>query len=197
MPIATGLDPPGCCPITTRVELVGKRWTGAIVVVLMEGGADALLPDPRPVPELSDRLLSERMKELEARGVVVRRVIEGSPTRVEYGLTRRGGELEPALASCRTGPALVVAREIPPPPRRAAARPLGNARMTRPTRPTRDDVEARAERDVRFIRFWFTDILGQLKSFSINAESSTTPSRAGWASTGPRSPASTRSRSPT
>ena len=36
------------------------------------------------VPELSDRLLSERMKELEARGVVERRVLEGPPVRVEY-----------------------------------------------------------------------------------------------------------------
>jgi DNA-binding HxlR family transcriptional regulator len=50
------------------------------------------------VPELSDRLLSERMKELEARGVVERRVINGPPTRVEYSLSRMGRELEPALA---------------------------------------------------------------------------------------------------
>jgi DNA-binding HxlR family transcriptional regulator len=50
------------------------------------------------VPELSDRLLSERMKELESRGVVERRVIEGPPTRVEYSLSRMGRELEPALS---------------------------------------------------------------------------------------------------
>ena len=64
---------------------------------------------------------------------------------------------------------------------------------------TADDVKAIVEeRDIRFIRFWFTDILGQLKSFSINARrSSTTRSRAGWASTARRSPASTRSRSRT
>jgi glutamine synthetase len=63
---------------------------------------------------------------------------------------------------------------------------------------TADDVKAIvAEREIRFIRFWFTDILGQLKSFSINAAELDAPSSTGWASTAPRSPASTRSRSPT
>jgi DNA-binding HxlR family transcriptional regulator len=50
------------------------------------------------VPELSDRLLSERMKELESRGIVERRVIPGPPLRVEYELSKMGRELEPALA---------------------------------------------------------------------------------------------------
>ena len=50
------------------------------------------------VPELSDRLLSERMKELDARGIVERTVIPGPPLRVEYSLSQMGSELEPALA---------------------------------------------------------------------------------------------------
>lgn len=49
------------------------------------------------VPELSDRLLSERMKELEARGIVQRTVHSGPPVRVEYALSRMGSELGPAL----------------------------------------------------------------------------------------------------
>ena len=49
------------------------------------------------VPELSDRLLSERMKELEARGIVQRTVHAGPPVRVEYALSRMGAELGPAL----------------------------------------------------------------------------------------------------
>ena len=53
------------------------------------------------VPNLSDRLLSERMKELEARGIVERQVREGSPARVEYSLTEMGRELEPALRELR------------------------------------------------------------------------------------------------
>ena len=49
------------------------------------------------VPDLSDRLLSERMKELEARGMVERRVFQAAPVRVEYELTEMGRELAPAL----------------------------------------------------------------------------------------------------
>ena len=55
------------------------------------------------IPELSDRLLSERMKELEARGIVERTVIPGPPLRVQYELSKMGRELEPALAEIQTG----------------------------------------------------------------------------------------------
>jgi DNA-binding HxlR family transcriptional regulator len=88
----------GCCPYYHEaVELIGKRWTGAIIVVLLEDGPQRFSEIAGAVPELSDRLLSERMKELEARGVVERRVLDGPPVRVEYALTARGRELEPAL----------------------------------------------------------------------------------------------------
>ncbi len=54
------------------------------------------------VPELSDRLLSERMKELEARGMLERRVGGTSPARVEYELTPMGRDLAPALAELQS-----------------------------------------------------------------------------------------------
>jgi DNA-binding HxlR family transcriptional regulator len=97
------LAPPGeCCPyLHEAVELVGKRWTGAIVYVLLEGGAMRFSEIGSAVPHLSDRLLSERMKELEARGIVERQVSDGSPTRVEYSLTEMGRELAPALRELR------------------------------------------------------------------------------------------------
>src|SRR5215212_2682732 len=83
-----------CCGLYHRaVELIGKRWTGAIVLVLLDGpihfsGIRQL------VPELSDRLLSERLKELEAEGIVERRVLDGAPVRVEYSLTEKGRALK-------------------------------------------------------------------------------------------------------
>ena len=92
---------PACCGLYHRaIELVGKRWTGAILLVLLDGplhfsGIRQL------VPELSDRLLSERLKELEAEGIVERRVLDGAPVRVEYSLTPKGRALEPALASLK------------------------------------------------------------------------------------------------
>ena len=100
-----------CCTSYHRaVELIGKRWTGAIVFVLMEGplrfSEVKLL-----VPDLSDRLLSERMKELEARGLVERRVASGPPVRVEYALTEMGHDLEPALAELKAWARRWLARQ--------------------------------------------------------------------------------------
>src|ERR1700761_2489302 len=87
-----------CCPLYHEaVELVGRRWTGAILRVLMDGSL-RFSEIAQAVPELSDRLLSERMKELERRGMVERRVISGPPLRVEYSLSKMGRELEPALS---------------------------------------------------------------------------------------------------
>jgi DNA-binding HxlR family transcriptional regulator len=94
-------DRPACCSLYHHaIELVGKRWTGAILLVLLDGplhfsGIRQL------VPELSDRLLSERLKELEAEGVVERKVLDGAPVRVEYRLTAKGRALEPALRALK------------------------------------------------------------------------------------------------
>jgi DNA-binding HxlR family transcriptional regulator len=86
-----------CCVYYHRaVELIGKRWSGAIVAVLLEGPLH-FSEIRRLVPEISDRLLSERLKELEAEGLVERRVIDGSPVRTEYSLSRKGQALEPAV----------------------------------------------------------------------------------------------------
>ena len=93
------LAPPGeCCPyLHEAVELVGKRWTGAIVYVLLDGGSMRFSEIGGAVPHLSDRLLSERMKELEARGIVERRIQPEAPGRVTYELTEMGRELAPTL----------------------------------------------------------------------------------------------------
>lgn len=86
------------CPRFHRaIELVGKRWTGAVIRTLMDR--------PRrfgeileAIPNLHDRLLSERLKELEAERIVERRVYPHTPVRIEYALTQRGRDLERILA---------------------------------------------------------------------------------------------------
>src|ERR1700754_996237 len=91
-----------CCPLYHEaVELVGRRWTGAILRVLMDGPL-RFSEIAQAIPELSDRLLSERMKELEARGMVQRTVIPGPPLRVQYELSVMGSELEPALSELQS-----------------------------------------------------------------------------------------------
>jgi DNA-binding HxlR family transcriptional regulator len=91
----------GVCPhFHAAIELIGKRWTGAIVSALTEGplrfGELA-----RAVPGLSDRLLSQRLRELEEAGVVERQVEAGTPTRVSYSLTEKGADLRPAISELR------------------------------------------------------------------------------------------------
>jgi len=85
------------CPYFHRaVELIGRRWTGAIVRALLRGVVH-FSELTRAIPDLSDRMLSERLKELEAEGIVVRTVIPAMPVRVEYRLTEKGRTLEPVL----------------------------------------------------------------------------------------------------
>ena len=102
--VATQLPPGECCPhLHEAVELVGKRWTGAIVFVLLTQRRPMRFSEiGQAIPQLSDRLLSERMKELEARRIVIRHVSDGTPTKVSYELTEKGRELAPALAELKT-----------------------------------------------------------------------------------------------
>lgn len=89
--------PSQVCPrFHAAVELIGKRWTGAIVWSLSQRPL-RFAELKRAVPGLSDRLLSQRLRELEAADVVTRRVEEGYPARVSYALTEKGEALEPAL----------------------------------------------------------------------------------------------------
>ncbi|MCE7927757.1 MAG: winged helix-turn-helix transcriptional regulator [Dehalococcoidia bacterium] len=89
-----GTHQDGFCPRYHKaVELVGRRWTGAIIRSLLAGRVrftDIALS----VPGLSDRLLSERLKELEAEDVVERLVFPETPVRIEYHLTQKGRALE-------------------------------------------------------------------------------------------------------
>lgn len=78
------------------VELIGRRWAGVIVRALL-GGASRFSDLARAVPDLSDRLLSERLKELESAGVLERTVLPETPVRVEYHLTEKGRALAPVV----------------------------------------------------------------------------------------------------
>ena len=95
--------PPGCCPhLHEAVELVGRRWTGAILEVLRQTQRPLRFSEiASAIPQLSDRLLSERMKELEQRGIVERHVSEQAPVKVCYELTEKGRELAPALGELK------------------------------------------------------------------------------------------------
>jgi DNA-binding HxlR family transcriptional regulator len=80
------------------VELVGRRWAGAIISILLRSSA-RYNEIRAEIPDISDRMLAERLKELEAEGLVVRTVIPEPPVGVEYKLTEKGRALESAITA--------------------------------------------------------------------------------------------------
>jgi len=85
-----------CTRFHRAIELIGRRWTGAIVFVLLRSRCRyATLRDA--IPDITDRMLSERLQELEQEGIVERTVVPETPVRVEYGLTKKGRALASAI----------------------------------------------------------------------------------------------------
>lgn len=81
------------CPRYQRaVEIVGRRWSGAILRAML-AGASRFGEIQEAIPDLSNRMLSERLRELEAEGIVERVVTPERPVRVEYRLTEKGRSL--------------------------------------------------------------------------------------------------------
>ena len=85
-----------CLRFHRASELIGRRWTGAIIYVLMKSRCRfAMLRDA--IPDITDRMLSERLQELEHEGIVERTVVPETPVRVEYALTKKGRALTTAI----------------------------------------------------------------------------------------------------
>src|SRR3954468_3074737 len=87
---------PFCPRYHYAVELIGRRWTGAIVRMLL-GEPRRFAELAASIPDLSDRMLSERLRELEQEGIVSRTVVPEIPVRVEYALTPMGRGLETSI----------------------------------------------------------------------------------------------------
>jgi DNA-binding HxlR family transcriptional regulator len=78
------------CPLFRQaIELIGRKWTGAIIRALL-AGATQFSELGAVIPGVSDRLISVRLKELEAAGVIERIVIPEKPVRIQYRLTPKG-----------------------------------------------------------------------------------------------------------
>jgi DNA-binding HxlR family transcriptional regulator len=90
-----------CAQYHQAVELIGRRWTGAILRAMLTG-VQRFSDLTEAIPGLSDRMLSERLKELEDEGVVVRTVFPDTPVRIEYHLTAKGRSLLSAIESIST-----------------------------------------------------------------------------------------------
>lgn len=85
-----------CTRYQAAVELIGRRWSGAVLFTLIDG-PHYFREVIAAVPGISDRLLSQRLRELESEGLIERSVHDGPPARVSYRLSAAGEELVPAL----------------------------------------------------------------------------------------------------
>lgn len=90
-----------CSRFHRAIELIGSRWTGAILQILLQGKTRYGVIRAA-IPDITDRMLSERLRSLEGEALVLRVVIPESPVRVEYELTHKGRELQNALHEIAT-----------------------------------------------------------------------------------------------
>jgi DNA-binding HxlR family transcriptional regulator len=85
-----------CSRFHRAIELIGGRWTGAILQTLLQGKTRYAVIKAA-IPDITDRMLSERLRSLEVEELVSRHVVPEGPVRVEYDLTIKGRELQDAL----------------------------------------------------------------------------------------------------
>jgi len=131
-------DTPRVCEKFHRAsELIGRRWTGAIIYVLL-GTRCRFATLREAIPDITDRMLSDRLQELEAEGIVERTVIPESPVRVEYALTQKGRALANAIGAISSWAEKWLEVDVDPP---AAVRT--GRRSGRESRPPRGRPEAR------------------------------------------------------
>ncbi|NBN62591.1 winged helix-turn-helix transcriptional regulator [Pannonibacter tanglangensis] len=88
--------PPGNCPLSHCMAILGGAWTPNIIWYLSSGPRrfSELRGD---IPPISAKVLTDRLRQLEAQGIVSRAVVPSSPPSVEYALTDLGAELIPAI----------------------------------------------------------------------------------------------------
>ncbi|WP_437502919.1 winged helix-turn-helix transcriptional regulator [Sorangium sp. So ce1099] len=104
---------PNACPFAATFELIRGKWTYCILVLLAERtrGFNELL---RLNPELTPKVLAQRLRELEEDGIVSRRVVPTRPPSSEYDLSALGHELLPLMLSIeRWGRDYLSARQQP------------------------------------------------------------------------------------
>lgn len=87
-----------CPKFEKTFDILGKKWNGLIIDVLLEDGPQRFVELANKVSDVSDRVLVERLKELEEKGLVIRRVFPEEKNRIEYDLTEKGKALKPVMS---------------------------------------------------------------------------------------------------
>lgn len=87
------------CPMVATSTILGRKWHPVIIQRLLEHGALRFGELESVIPEISGKVLSESLSDLEEKGLVERTVTDGKPVKVEYALTRHGRGLEEAITA--------------------------------------------------------------------------------------------------
>ncbi|MGO3732871.1 MAG: winged helix-turn-helix transcriptional regulator [Vagococcus sp.] len=83
------------CPKFERTfAILGKKWNGLIIDVLIEDGPQRFVELATKIPDVSDRVLVERLKELEEKEILERKVLTEENNRIVYALTPKGQDLK-------------------------------------------------------------------------------------------------------
>ncbi|WP_070119895.1 winged helix-turn-helix transcriptional regulator [Bacillus marinisedimentorum] len=90
-----------CPKFETAFEILGRRWTGLIINVLLDS-PKRFKDISEYIPNMSDKMLVDRLKQLEASGIIVRKVFPDTPVRIEYQLTEKGKALEPVMTAIQS-----------------------------------------------------------------------------------------------
>lgn len=90
-----------CPKFEKSFAILGKKWNGLIIDVLLEQGPLRFGELAQTIPSVSDRVLVERLKELEKEGLVERSALAEEPTRFSYQLTCKGADLQLAMSEIK------------------------------------------------------------------------------------------------
>lgn len=93
-------DPEQGCPVTHCLSLIGGKWK-PVILFCIAGGVNRFGAMQRAIPGVTKQMLTQQLREMEADGLIDRKVFAEVPPRVEYSLTARGASILPVIAAMR------------------------------------------------------------------------------------------------
>jgi len=99
------------CPVTQAISILGGKWK-PIILYAISGGVDRFSGLQRAIPAVSKKVLTAQLRELEADGVINRKVYPVVPPKVEYSITEFGKQTIPSIQALRNF-GLVLLKDTP------------------------------------------------------------------------------------
>jgi DNA-binding HxlR family transcriptional regulator len=117
-------DPSAQCPVTHCLSLIGGKWK-PVILFCIAGGVNRFGAMQRAIPAVTKQMLTQQLRELEADGLINRRIYAEVPPRVDYSLTGRGHSILPVVQAMQDwglrDAAAIAEDEVAPDPRSLGA----------------------------------------------------------------------------